>query len=95
MASNRQNEANKPNAKKSTGPRTSEGKAKSSRNAWKHGLTSSFFIIGESEAAFGPFLSALMNDYRPQTTIEANLVERVALILWRFRRADRSPGRSK
>ena len=33
-------EANRANAQRSTGPRTEEGKAASSRNAWKHGLNS-------------------------------------------------------
>lgn len=33
-------EANRRNAQLSTGPRTEAGKAASSRNAWKHGLTS-------------------------------------------------------
>ncbi len=33
-------EANRANAQLSTGPRTEAGKAASSRNAWKHGLTS-------------------------------------------------------
>jgi hypothetical protein len=39
MASNRQNEANRRNAKRSTGPKTSAGKANSSRNARRHGLS--------------------------------------------------------
>ncbi|RZN08882.1 hypothetical protein CWO91_20600 [Bradyrhizobium genosp. SA-3] len=38
MASIRQIEANRSNAKRSTGPKTVPGKAKSSRNALRHGL---------------------------------------------------------
>lgn len=41
MASNRQIEANRTNAKRSTGPKTRRGKAKSSRNALRHGLARS------------------------------------------------------
>jgi hypothetical protein len=40
MASPRQNEANRNNAKRSTGPKTAGGKATSSRNALRHGLAS-------------------------------------------------------
>lgn len=39
MATRRQIEANRANAKKSTGPQTSGGKAISSRNAYRHGLS--------------------------------------------------------
>jgi hypothetical protein len=39
MASKRQNEANRENAKRSTGPKTDAGRAKSSRNARRHGLS--------------------------------------------------------
>jgi hypothetical protein len=41
MASKRQIEANRSNAGRSTGPRTVEGKARSSRNGLSHGLSCS------------------------------------------------------
>ena len=41
MVTNSQSQANKKNAQKSTGPKTSLGKAASSANAAKHGLTTS------------------------------------------------------
>ena len=39
MASEKQIAANRANAKKSMGPRTAAGRAKSSRNAYRHGLS--------------------------------------------------------
>jgi hypothetical protein len=39
MATEKQITANRANAKKSTGPRTAGGKLKSSRNAFRHGLS--------------------------------------------------------
>jgi hypothetical protein len=41
MASEKQIAANRANAKKSTGPRTAVGKLRSSRNAFRHGLSRS------------------------------------------------------
>jgi len=39
MASERQIEANRRNARKSTGPRSTSGKKRASGNAFRHGLT--------------------------------------------------------
>src|SRR5438445_11267704 len=39
MTSNRQIEANRSNAKRSTGPKTEPGKLRSSRNSLRHGLS--------------------------------------------------------
>lgn len=41
MATERQIAANRANAKRSTGPKTAAGKMKSSRNAYRHGLSCS------------------------------------------------------
>ena len=47
MASQAQITANRENAKKSTGPKTAEGKARSSQNALKHGYNSAELVIPE------------------------------------------------
>src|SRR5262245_24482140 len=53
MASIKQIEANRSNALNGKGPRTAEGKARSSRNALTHGLTAQEIVIpGEDVAAY-------------------------------------------
>src|SRR3974390_2454728 len=54
MSSDAQVVANIENARHSTGPRTEEGKARSSQNALKHGLTSnkSLLLPDEDEEKF-------------------------------------------
>ena len=45
-------EANRANAKRSTGPRTAEGKARASKNALAHGLTARDIIVGDEDEHF-------------------------------------------
>ena len=54
MTTDAQNEANRRNAKKSTGPRSQAGKAVASQNALKHGLTAKRVIIPGEEACRTP-----------------------------------------
>ena len=87
MTSEKQIDANRANAKKSTGPRTEEGRARSRANAWKHGLTASLLVIGGEEPDdFDEVRTAFMEKYDPQSPLECELVERVAAICWRLRR---------
>lgn len=87
MATEKQIEANRSNAKKSTGPRTEQGKAHSRANAWKHGLTAkTLLIVGEYAEDFEELRSALIIEFGPQTTMETEQVERLAVISWRLRR---------
>lgn len=76
-------EANRRNAAKSTGPRTAEGKHRSSRNALKHGLLAREVVIldgdgAETEADFDALLADLSDELRPRGVIEETLVERIA-----------------
>jgi len=87
MASEKQVEANRANAQKSTGPKTAEGRARSRANAWKHGLTADTLVItGEEPEEFDELRAALMNSYDPQSPWECELVERLVGIFWRLRR---------
>ena len=87
MASEKQLAANRANAKKSTGPRGPEGKARSRLNSWKHGLTAkTLIIVGEDADDFDELRAELMDDHDPQSALECELVERLAGILWRLRR---------
>ncbi len=88
MTTERQVRANRLNALKSTGPRTEYGKAVSRRNALRHGLTAHFIVLdGEDAAAFETLGLALRDEYRPASATESDLVEHLAALLWRLRRA--------
>jgi hypothetical protein len=88
MTSFKQIEANRQNARKSTGPITAEGKLQSRRNAVRHGLTAET-VIGALEDAedYKAFEAAIIADYDAQSAVERELVLRLASLLWRLRRA--------
>ena len=88
MTSFRQIEANRRNARKSTGPTTEEGKQRSRCNAVRHGLTAET-VIGALEDAedYKAFEAAIIADYDAQSAVERELVLRLASLLWRLRRA--------
>ena len=84
MATLKQIEANRANARKSTGPKTAEGKDTSSRNALRHGLTSTRTIVGNEDASeFKLLRDSLLADYQPANTQELMLVDRIANAAWR------------
>ena len=90
MASQAQVEANRANAAKSTGPKTSEGKAAVSQNAVKHGLLAEQVVIkGEDPGEFEFYREAMMGELSPVGEVESMLAERAAGLAWRLRRAER------
>jgi|SRR5579884_1546420 len=79
--------ANQKNASHSTGPRTPEGKAASSQNAVKTGVTSSKVVLPfESEAEYDALFRDFVAQLAPATPIERLLVENVTNAHWRLRR---------
>ena len=87
MTSKKQIEANRSNAKKSTGPKTDEGKAKSSINALKHGLTSQrVWLTEEEEGEFKDFRLGLLDELEPIGSLETQFVCRIAAQMWRLAR---------
>jgi hypothetical protein len=88
MTSQKQFEANRQNAQKSTGPQTDHGKRRSRRNAFRHGLTAETVVGGIEDARdYKAFQAALISDYAPHSAAEHELVLRLASLLWRLRRA--------
>jgi hypothetical protein len=88
MTSLRQIEANRRNALKSTGPNTENGKRRSRRNAFRHGLTAETIIeVLEDTEDYRGFEAAIIADYDARTAVERELVLRLAFLLWRIRRA--------
>ena len=87
MATEKQIEANRLNAQKSTGPRTPEGRAAVRLNGVKHGLTAQTIVLkGESEADFTNLLNSLEAEHNPATPTEEALVVQLAMATWRLRR---------
>jgi hypothetical protein len=89
---NKQLEANRRNAERSTGPTTPEGKARSSQNAVKHGLTArrTVITVGDGEESIEDYerlLSALQEEFNPETAYEELSVDRIAHLTWQEQRA--------
>jgi uncharacterized membrane protein len=88
MTTLRQIEANRRNARLSTGPVTEDGKKRSRRNALRHGLTAETVMDALEDADdYAAFEMAIKVDYEPRTAVERELVLRLASLLWRLRRA--------
>ena len=87
MISQAKTDANRKNARKSTGPRTLSGKAIASMNAVKHGLFARMPVIeGESGAEFESYTEQWLGELKPSGPMEGFLAERIISIAWRLRR---------
>src|SRR5579884_3718204 len=82
--------ANRANAEKSTGPKSEEGKSRSSRNSFKHGLYSKQLVLpGEDPAELDRLKADLRAEHQPANETEEILVNELAEQYWRLRRARR------
>ena len=91
MTSEAKIRANRLNALRSTGPKTARGKAMMWRNAVTHGMTATRVVLfDEVKADFEKFHAGIAQDFAPEGTAECALVERIAMLGWRLRRASRA-----
>jgi hypothetical protein len=80
-------EAARLNGSKSRGPVTEAGKARSARNAMKHGLTAKSFLLPlEDPSAFEELHAAYLEEFSPQSIAEQDCVEEMVAAVYRQRR---------
>ncbi len=79
--------ANRANAQLSSGPTSPEGRAKSSLNAVKTGLTGRTVLLPSDDAPeYERHLRAYTDDFQPVGQREADLVQSIADTIWRLKR---------
>jgi hypothetical protein len=88
MSSLNKSEAARRNGRLSRGPKTAEGREKSSRNSLKHGLSSEklFVLNNENPDAFNRLAGTIRDLYKPMNDLEAELCLDIAHARWRLRR---------
>jgi len=92
MATEAQIRANRENAKKSCGPKTDDGKARSRINALKHGLRSQDaepVLPHEDPTELQAKIQEWIDDYAPANAVQRELVVRAARLSWTLDRAER------
>ena len=90
MATNAQINANRANARKSTGPRSVEGKSASSMNALKHGADAASIVIpGEDPADYEALAHDYRRDLQPSGAVEEFQVDTIIHADWERRRLRR------
>jgi hypothetical protein len=89
--SNARAAASRKNGAKSRGPKSPEGKARSARNALKHGLRAEKYLVllHEDGGEFARLEAALVAELAPEGALQSVLARRVARAAWRLIRADR------
>jgi hypothetical protein len=87
MATIKQIEANRLNAQKSTGPRSLEGKLRSSQNALKSGIDAeSLIILGEDRAALEALTQEYVDRFHSTTPEQRHFVDILIRDDWQLRR---------
>jgi hypothetical protein len=87
MATEAQTAANRRNAESSTGPRTEEGKSRSSRNAVTFGIYSAAdFVLPEDNGLYHRFCENFQKELSPKGPIEQTLAAEIVHAAWRLRR---------
>ena len=85
MATQKQIDANRLNALKSTGPRTEEGKAKTRLNALRDGLTGQAMTLSPQDLpVFETLKAEFIADLAPETVMENKLASSIAWDTWRL-----------
>ncbi len=78
---------NRANSLHSTGPRTEPGKQRSSLNALRHGLTARTAVLPtEDPDAYQSHIQQFIDEYKPATPTETQLVHEIADTAWRLNR---------
>ncbi len=86
-ASKAQIKANRENAKRSTGPKTIQGKLKVSQNAITHGIFATTPLLPHENAAeFAALSQEISKVFTPVDAHAAFLVEEIVLTMWRQKR---------
>jgi len=87
MITEAQTAANKANAAFSTGPKTAEGKARSSKNALTFGLFAMNDFVRDDEAEdYTRICASLWSELTPEGTLEQNFTTEIISSTWRLRR---------
>jgi hypothetical protein len=90
MVSQKQAEANRQNALKSTGPRSLRGKNTVRFNAVRHGLRADHVLLpGESYDALQELSSQLEAEWQPVGRTEEHYVEQMVVAQWKLLRIER------
>ena len=87
MPSQTKTETARANGAKSHGPVTPEGRAASSRNSLRHGLSAKSVVLpGESAKDFESLRQSYIDQFQPSSGVQMDLVEAMAVARWRLRR---------
>jgi hypothetical protein len=90
MTTEKQIEANRRNALKSTGPKSDEAKARCRMNAVRHGLTAEQAVLPHEDSSdYDAMRSGMLEAHAPRDSAELALVEELVNAYWRILRLHR------